>query len=123
MAATTPAKKKTTASTPKKSPAVTAEDEATTTPNDAPVKLTVQGIEVEVPQDALNDFELMVHVMAVDMGDTHSIVHADQGLKLLLGLEQHAAVMAALRAKHGRVTIEGGLEFFVELIKAVLPNS
>ena len=122
MAATTPAKKKTT-STPKKSPAVTVEDEVTTTPDDAPVKLTVQGIEVEVPQDALNDFELMVHVMAVDMGDTHSIVHADQGLKLLLGLEQHAAVMAALRAKHGRVTIEGGLEFFVELIKAVLPNS
>lgn len=122
MAATTPAKKKTTTSTPKKSPAVTVEDEVTT-PKDALVELTVKGINVEVPQNALNDFELMVHIMAVDMGDTHSIVHADQGLKLLLGLEQHAAVMSALRAETGRVTVEDGLEFFVELIKAVLPNS
>lgn len=121
MAATTPKK-----TTQKVKAPVTAQDEvaAETAEAGSTIKLTVRDIEVEVPTGVLNDFELMVHIMAVDMGDAHAVVHTDQGLKMMLGLEQYAEVMAKLReAGGGSVSIEDAMFFFVDLIKAVLPNS
>lgn len=123
MAATTPAKKAPAkkAATTKKAP-VTAEVEET--PEIETVNITVSGLDLTVPKGVLNDFELMEHVMAVDMGDTHSIIHAGQGLRKILGLEQYELVMEHLRDKDtGRVEIAPVLQFFVELIKEVLPNS
>ena len=118
-AAKKPADRKAPAKKAVKAP-VTAEVEASDSEN---VTVTIQGVDLLVPKGVLNDFELMEHIMAVDMGDPHSIIHAGQGLRKILGLEQYETVMASLRdEKTGRAEISKVLEFFVKLIEAVLPN-
>lgn len=90
---------------------------------DGKMSITVKDIDLVVDADVLEDFEVMEHIMAVDMGDQHSIIHAGQGLRMILGLEQHAMVMEKLRDKNGRAPIGDVLQFFIELIQAFYPNS
>lgn len=78
-----------------------------------------QPLVVTVPLEALDDFELLDDLRAVDV---------DQNLSRLPSLlrrlleDDYATAMNALRNEKGRVTIEAGTEFIRDVFGALNPN-
>lgn len=84
--------------------------------------VTVRGKEWSVPLDALDDFELLDDLNALDQRDDPTRLPAV--LRRLLGGDQWKLAMEVLREKEsGRVRTEAGASFVMELIQALNPNS
>lgn len=83
-------------------------------------KVTLHGVTVTVTDDALDDFELLDDLRAVDVDKNASRLPAL--LRRLVG-DDFSAVMDSLRAQHsGRVPIEAGGQFIRDLFGALNPN-
>jgi len=79
----------------------------------------VHGIELDVSPEALDDFELLDDLAALQNQDGSrlpSILHR------LVG-DQFKPVMDALRGENGRVSLESATEFVQELLESLAPNS
>lgn len=74
---------------------------------------------VTVTTDALDDFELLDDLRAIDVDKKAS--HLPSLLRRLVG-DQYPAVLDALRAPDGRVKIEAGTKFIKDLFGALNPN-
>lgn len=83
-------------------------------------EVTLRGVTVFVPHEALNDFELMDDIRAVDLDRNGT--RLPSLLRRLTGDEGYRAVMAHLRGDNGRVSIDAGAEFVSDLIAAFNPN-
>lgn len=83
-------------------------------------KVTISGITVTVSDDALDDFELLDDLRAVDVDKNTSRLPAL--LRRIVG-DGYEAVMDALRVQgNGRVRIEAGTTFIKDLFGALNPN-
>ena len=82
---------------------------------------TVRGIDVEVAPEALDDWELMEAIAAVDGGDQEAMMHAI--VKRLIGPDAYAKAKGSVRDDTGRVSAEAMGEFVGELFTALAPNS
>lgn len=83
-------------------------------------EITVRGITLKIPTDALDDFELMDDLNELDQNENPSRLPSI--LRRLVG-DQWNTVIEALRGPNGRVGIEDGAEFVGEVIEAVAPKS
>ena len=94
---------------------------AKATPAPEVLTATVRGVEWSVPADALDDFELLDDLNALDQkGDATRLPAV---LRRLLG-DQWRDAMDVLRDEGtGRVSVEAGAEFVMELMGALNPNS
>lgn len=75
---------------------------------------------VTVPKDALDDFELLEDLNAIDVEKKASRLPAV--LQRLVG-DQYSDVLDALRGDSGRVSITTAAEWIGELLGALDPNS
>ena len=83
-------------------------------------KVTLSGVTVLVPDEALDDFELLDDLRAVDVDKNASRLPAL--LRRLVG-DDYTLIMDALRNKEtGRVPIQSGTEFIRDLMGALNPN-
>lgn len=82
--------------------------------------VTLRGVTVTVPDDALNDFEFLDDLRALDVDGNASRLPSI--LRRLVG-DDYRQVMDALRGENGRVTIESGADFIKELLEAISPES
>jgi len=84
-------------------------------------QVTISGVTVTVDNDALNDFELLDDLRAIDV--EKNAARLPGILRKLVG-DSFGDVMNALRdEKTGRVTIESGTEFVKDLFEVLNPNS
>lgn len=84
-------------------------------------RTTIQGITVTVLEEALDDFELLDDLRAVDVDKNVSRLPAV--LRRLVG-DGYQAVLDGLRDKGtGRVSIEAGSVFIRSVIEALNPNT
>lgn len=80
-------------------------------------RVSLRGVVVTVPDDALDDFEVLDDVRAVqDDGDASRLPAL---LRRLVGADDYRRVMTALRGPSGRVTVEDGSSFVLELFQAI----
>ncbi|RLP74350.1 hypothetical protein D9V32_13460 [Mycetocola tolaasinivorans] len=86
---------------------------------DGHYKVTVQGIEVTVAKDALDDFELLDDLARIENNDAQRIPGV---LRRLVG-DDFSKVMNGLRGENGRVGLESGTQFIRDLLDALSPNS
>ena len=89
----------------------------------APLTCTVRGIDITVAPDALDDWELMEVIAAVDSGDQAATMQMPAVVRRLLGDATYAQVKDALRDEAGRVRAEVMGEFIGELFTELAPNS
>lgn len=83
-------------------------------------KVTLSGVSVTVANEALDDFELLDDLRAVDVDSNASRLPAL--LRRIVG-DDYSAVMDALRdPKTGRVPIQAGTGFIKDLFGALNPN-
>lgn len=88
----------------------------------AELRCTVQGREWVVPTEALDDFELLDDLNALDQHQ--NAARFPSVMRRLLGETQMREAMDALRdAETGRVSIEAGADFVAELMEALNPSS
>lgn len=84
-------------------------------------QVTISGVTVTVSDDAVNDFELLDDLRAIDVDK--NAARLPGVLRRLVG-DQYQAVMDGIRDKTtGRVTIEAGSEFLKDLFEVLNPNS
>ena len=80
-----------------------------------------RGVDFRVEAAALNDFELMDTIAAVEDGQAH---HLPGLLRGLIGEDGYKAALGLLRDEEtGRVSLEQGAEFVWTLFGALNPNS
>ena len=92
-----------------------ADDESGEPEEAGPRKLTVT-----VPRDALDDFELLDDLASLkDLNDASRLPSM---LRKVVG-DQYGTVMDALRSVNGRVRIEDGQNFLMDVFGAINPNS
>lgn len=84
---------------------------------------TVRGIDVEVTPEALDDWELMEAIAAVDGGDQEAMMQMPAIVKRLIGPDAYAKAKESVRDDTGRVSAEAMGEFVGELFTALAPNS
>ncbi|NKG21111.1 hypothetical protein [Paeniglutamicibacter terrestris] len=110
----------TTAKTSTKTPAKTAARKA---PQDrkpkqdeapAQVTITVDGFEVTLDADKLDDYDLMENIARVDDGERERVVLV---LRSMLGPDVHEEVKAKFRGDDGRIRVEPMIMFFYEVMK------
>ena len=89
------------------------------TPQD--VSVTVKGVDLTIPGDAMDDFELLDDLYELDQKKNPA--RLPSLMKRLVGEEQWADIMEALRGDNGRVSVEAGAEFVGEVLEAINPNS
>lgn len=77
-------------------------------------------IDVEVPDEALDDFEVLDDIRAVQ--DDNDASRLPSLLRRLVG-DQYRDVLKALKGTNGRVTTEAGSTFVMDLFAALSPNS
>lgn len=84
--------------------------------------LTVEfaGSEWTVAASALDDFELLEDLDALDSGNPARLPKV---LRRMLGDEQYKRALDALRDGNGRVSVEKGAEFFTAVMTQANPNS
>ena len=93
---------------------------------DGHMVVTVRGLEVRVPKDALDDLEV---VEAIEQNNwlpaMRSLLppYEVEGDGEPVTVDQVAAVKAALRGENGRVRYSDTVEFLNELMGALAPNS
>jgi hypothetical protein len=85
-------------------------------------RATVQGVTVEVPEEAFDDFELIDDLSLLDEGEDEAMLRLPSILRRLIG-PGYRSVYPALRNEHGRITSERGTEFVMDLVKSLNPNS
>lgn len=83
------------------------------------VTVEVAGAEWTVPLKALDDFELLEDLDAIDSGKGQRLPRA---LRRLLGDEQYPRALDAVRDEHGVVSVVAGAEFFEEILQALNPS-
>lgn len=81
--------------------------------------VTIQGITVSVPQDVLDDFELLDDMSQLQEGNGTKLSSV---ARRLFG-DNFKTVMDALRGDNGRVSIEATTKFIQAVLEAVAPNS
>lgn len=85
-------------------------------------RVTLRNVVVTVPEEALNDFEFLDDLRAIQDAEDASRMPAM--LRRLVVAEDYRRVMDALRdPKTGRVGIDAGSTFVMELIEALNPSS
>lgn len=84
-------------------------------------RVTVRDIEVAVLDEALNDFEVLDDLRAAQ--DQNDPSRGPALLRRIAGDAQYKTILESLRGPHGRVTVEDGMSFVWDLIKALNPNS
>lgn len=84
---------------------------------------TIRGIEVSVDPDALDDWELIEVVSALDSGDNSAMLALPAVVRRLLGNATYEQVKNACRDENGRVSAEAMGEFVGELFVELAPNS
>lgn len=85
-------------------------------------EVTFKGITVTVDDEALDDFELLDDLRALDEDQNASRLPVV--LRRLVGKDGYKTVMDGLRdEKTGRVSGEAGGEFVAEILGALAPNS
>lgn len=83
-------------------------------------KATVNDKEWSVPEEALDDFEMLDDIARYVEGDT---TRAPSMMRRLLGDDQAREAMASLRdPETGRASTEAGFNFVSDLLKALNPN-
>lgn len=82
-------------------------------------KVSVQGVEVSISEDALDDFELLEDLAAMQDGDGSRLPAV---FRRLTG-EDYKRILEELRGDNGRVSVTAATEFITELFKAVAPNA
>lgn len=87
---------------------------------DGKVTVTLHEQEWTITVDALDDYELLEDISAVDHGDVSRLGRV---LNQFLGEEQHERAKTVLRGENGRVKASDMTAFFYELVQAVNPNS
>lgn len=83
------------------------------------VTVEVAGAEWTVALKALDDFELLEDLDAIDSGKGQRLPRA---LRRLLGDEQYPRALDAVRDEHGVVSVVAGAEFFEEILQALNPS-
>lgn len=85
------------------------------------ITATVRGVDFTVPRDALDDFELLDDLNALDQrGDATRLPSI---LRRLLGDQWRAAMDLLRDERTGRISIESGGQFVSELMEELNPNS
>lgn len=84
------------------------------------VAVEFEGTEWQVTANALNDFELLEDIDAIDSGNPARLPKV---LRRMLGEDQYRKALDALRDEDGVVRVEKGVEFFYAIAAAVNPNS
>ena len=89
---------------------------------DAPTVTTVavRGIDVTVPADALDDFELLDDMHELENGNATRMPSV---LRRLVGDQWRDVMDAARDEQTGRVTIEAGAKIVQEIMEGISPNS
>ena len=89
---------------------------------DAPTVTTVavRGIDVTVPADALDDFELLDDLHELENGNATRLPAV---LRRLVGDQWRAVMDVARDPETGRVSIESGAEVVREIMAGLAPNS
>lgn len=84
--------------------------------------LTIEfaGSEWTVAASALDDFELLEDLDALDSGNPARLPKV---LRRMLGDDQYKRALDALRDGNGRVSVEKGAEFFTAVMTQANPNS
>jgi hypothetical protein len=77
-------------------------------------------IDVDVADEALDDFEVLDDIRAVQ--DQNDASRLPSLLRRLVG-DQYRTVLDVLRGANGRVTTEAGSQFVMDLFQALNPNS
>lgn len=91
---------------------------------DAPMEyaVTVNGVDFTVPAEALDDFELLDDLNALEQGGSATRLPAI--LRRFLGDDQYRSAMDSCRdPKTGRVSVEAGANFVSALMEGVNPSS
>lgn len=97
------------------------QDRKPKTDKDGNRTVTVHGVDLTVSGNALDDFELLDDLNALDEGKGGKLPSV---LRRLIGQEKYAEAMDALRdPETGRVSVEAGGKFVNDVIAAVAPNS
>lgn len=88
---------------------------------DAPetVTVTVRGEEFTLSSDHFDDWELLDDIGRADDGDAG---RAPMIMRKMLG-DQYSKAIEVIRGEDGRVRIEDGKNFLLELMQAANPNS
>lgn len=84
------------------------------------MKTATGTVDVEVPDEALDDFEVLDDIRAVQ--DDNDASRLPSLLRRLVG-DQYREVLKALRGPNGRVPVEAGTSFVMGLFGALAPNS
>lgn len=80
-------------------------------------RVFLHGIVVTVPHANLDDFEVLDDIRAVQDQDDASRLPAL--LRRLVGADDYRRVMDALRGETGRVSVEAGSQFVLDLFEAL----
>ncbi len=83
-------------------------------------RVALRGIVVTVPDESLDDFEVLDDIRAVQ--DQNDASRLPALLRRLVGAEDYRRVMEALRGTNGRVSVEAGSTFVLELFQALNPS-
>lgn len=83
------------------------------------LSVTVRGIALEVPEQVLDDFELVDDLTRMDDGDATRLPVV---LRRLAG-EQYRELLDTARDGTGHVSIQAGGELVAEVLEALDPNS
>lgn len=85
-------------------------------------KVTVAGIAVTVPDDALDDFELVEDLARLQADQSQGGL-LPSILRRIVGDDGYRTVMDGLRGPNGRVSVQSGAEWIKGLFEALNPNS
>lgn len=100
---------------------VPADHKAKAEPTPDFLEANVRGVAWKIPRDAVDDFELLDDINALEQRDDST--RMPSVLRRLLG-DQWGQAMDTIRDKEsGRVTIEAGTKFVFEILEALNPNS
>jgi hypothetical protein len=85
-------------------------------------EVTLDGVTLHVPKEALDDFELLDELGRIQSGKQASSANLPSILRRLVGVE-YTKVLDALRDKEsGRVPVEPAVRFTINIFKALNPN-
>ena len=81
-------------------------------------RVTLHGLTVTVPNEAIDDWELLEELDALDSGKGQKLPSV---LRRLVG-DDYSSIIDSMRGKNGRVSIVQGTKFVTDLLGALNPN-
>lgn len=84
--------------------------------------VTLHGVTVHVPYEAINDFELLDDLNRIESGEVKNVTAVSSVLRKFIGDDFKAAMNAIRDFETGRVTIEAGTRFLFDLMRGINPN-